>query len=199
MTDMPTVRDLVFLWTLTAILSFFFLFLSLALFPFTCHCSLASSILCSFPSFLPSFLPPMHSSSYLISSLYFLPSSFFSFLFYFLYSFCISCHIFVSPFFFLDHFLLSPLSGCDSSPFLFCSSTLASLFCNSFLPHFLSLPSPSLSLREPHFLGEDYYVHQTVWWLYVHIIWVCVQTCTRLAKCFVEKKNHATVSYFWLG
>lgn len=137
---MSTVRDLAFFFlsTLTVILVSFSFFPSLSI---HMSFSLASSFPSSLPSihhFLPSFLPtsflPFISSFNLSSPSYstsFVPSI------------STSCRSIVRPFFILDLFLSSPLSGCDRAPFL-------RLQFNSCLPltilssrlHFPSSPFP---------------------------------------------------------
>lgn len=71
----------------------------------------------------------------------------------------------------------------------------------SFLSSILVSPYSSICLHYSHIFLERIIMFSR---LYVIIcsytlIWACVQTCTQPAKCFVGKKNHATVSYFWLG
>lgn len=126
MTDMSTVRDLVFFFlsTLTVIL-FLFLFLS-----FHSRAILSGSLL----PFLP--------STYLVSSLYFLPSIS-PLLPILLPSFLPSALPVVRPFFCLYLFLSSPLSGCDHAPFLplFSASRLLITILSSPF-HFPSSPFP---------------------------------------------------------
>lgn len=72
---------------------------------------------------------------------------------------------------------------------------------NSFLSSILVSPYSSISLHCSHIFLERIIMfsrlHVTI--CSYTLIWACVQTCTQPAKCYVGKKNHATMSYFCLS